>query len=186
MAVWSWNCCATEFYIVRFSLCSSAIYSTWYSRGLTAVMKHYILSPKNQFSKIWSFSYLWTSRGSLQSSRPKSPTLYRRPPDVRHSMEVSDKWPQDSASQENNLGEGNWRLEFGISGIQPFVWRGKTASGPPFHSNVCTSSPHVNGEGKDFLWQELEESSVAEATHIFRTLLFTANISVFENWSIFS
>ena len=38
MAVWSWNCCATEFYIVRFRFCSSALYLSWYSRGLTAVV----------------------------------------------------------------------------------------------------------------------------------------------------
>ena len=37
MAVWSWFSCAIKFYIVIFRLCSSALYSTWYSRGLTAV-----------------------------------------------------------------------------------------------------------------------------------------------------
>ena len=38
MAVWSWFSCAIKFYIVIFRLCSSALYSTWYSRGLTAVI----------------------------------------------------------------------------------------------------------------------------------------------------
>ena len=38
MAVWSWFSCAIKFYIVIFRLCSSALYSTWYSRGLTAVL----------------------------------------------------------------------------------------------------------------------------------------------------
>ena len=37
MAVWSWFFCAIKFYIVIFRLCSSALYSAWYSRGLTAV-----------------------------------------------------------------------------------------------------------------------------------------------------
>ena len=40
MAVWSWFSCAIKFYIVIFRLCSSALYSTWYSRGLTAVNYH--------------------------------------------------------------------------------------------------------------------------------------------------
>ena len=39
MAVWSWFSCAIKFYIVIFRLCSSALYSTWYSRGLTAVLQ---------------------------------------------------------------------------------------------------------------------------------------------------
>ena len=44
MAVWSWFFCAIKFYIVIFRLCSSALYSTWYSRGLTAVGSGYIQS----------------------------------------------------------------------------------------------------------------------------------------------
>ena len=42
MAVWSWFFCAIRFYIVIFRLCSSALYSTWYSRGLTAVIKDHL------------------------------------------------------------------------------------------------------------------------------------------------
>ena len=38
MAVWSWFSCAIKFYIVIFRLYSRALYSIWYSRGLTAVM----------------------------------------------------------------------------------------------------------------------------------------------------
>ena len=38
MAVWSWFSCAIKFYIVIFRLCSSALYSAWYSRGLTPVV----------------------------------------------------------------------------------------------------------------------------------------------------
>ena len=37
MAVWSWNCCSTKFYIVRFRFYSSALYLSWSSKGLTAV-----------------------------------------------------------------------------------------------------------------------------------------------------
>ena len=38
MAVWSWNLCAINFYIVRFRFCSSALHLSSYSRGLTAVI----------------------------------------------------------------------------------------------------------------------------------------------------
>ena len=40
MAIWSIFSCAIKFYIVIFRLCSSALYSAWYSRGLTAVVVH--------------------------------------------------------------------------------------------------------------------------------------------------
>ena len=43
MAVWSWFFCAIKFYIVIFRLCSNALYSTWYSRGLTAVALQWIV-----------------------------------------------------------------------------------------------------------------------------------------------
>ena len=48
MAVWSWFFCAIKFYIVIFRLCSSALYSTWYSRGLTAVMNQLTNWPMDQ------------------------------------------------------------------------------------------------------------------------------------------
>ena len=43
MAVWSWFSCTIKFYIVIFRLCSSALYSTWYSRGLTAVTPVFVI-----------------------------------------------------------------------------------------------------------------------------------------------
>ena len=54
-----------KFYIVIFRLCSSALYSTWYSRGLTTVLQleksAEMAMGMNTFQKLWVANRLITS-----------------------------------------------------------------------------------------------------------------------------
>ena len=74
MAVWSWNCCSTKFYIVRFRFCSSALY--------------FFRTFLRTFPPLFSTQNLAQSRGPAAycglRSVPGGRTLGRRLPGLIH------------------------------------------------------------------------------------------------------